>query len=66
LNQIQMGSDPAQLKTGDEIQLGKRVRLKFESYERDMNDYSLTYDDDDDDDDDRTATNDVDKTAIQD
>jgi len=63
LNQIQMGSDPAQLKTGDEIQLGKRVRLKFESYERDMDDYSLTYDDDDDD---RTATNDVDKTAIQD
>lgn len=64
LNQIQMGPDPAQLKTGDEIQLGKRVRLKFESYERDMEGDALTYDGDDDDD--RTAINDMDQTIVQD
>jgi pSer/pThr/pTyr-binding forkhead associated (FHA) protein len=56
-----MGPDPALLKTGDEIQLGKRVRLKFESYRRDMNADALTYDSDD-----LTATDDVDKTAVQD
>ena len=59
-----MGPDPAQLKTGDEIQLGKRVRLKFESYERDMEGDALTYDGDDDDD--RTAINDMDQTIVQD
>lgn len=63
LNQTPMGPDPAQLKTGDEIQLGKRVRLKFECYARDMDGESLTYDEDDDD---RTAADDMDQTAMQD
>jgi hypothetical protein len=45
LNQVPMGADPAVLKTGDEIQLGNRVRLKFESYRRDMEAEALTYDD---------------------
>jgi VWFA-related protein len=63
LNQTPMGPDPAQLRNGDEIQLGKRVRLRFESYLRDMNGEALTYDDDEN----RTATtDDVDKTAVQD
>jgi VWFA-related protein len=64
LNQIPMGPDPAQLRNGDEIQLGKRVRLRFESHLRDMNGEALTYDEDDEN---RTATtDDVDKTAVQD
>jgi len=60
LNQEPMGADPALLKTGDEILLGKRVRLKFESYTRDMDVDALTYDDDD-----LTAANDIDKTQDQ-
>lgn len=58
LNQMPMGSDAAQLKTGDEIQLGKRVILKFESHKGDVGGDALTYDEDDDDD--RTATNSLD------
>ena len=53
-----MGADPALLKTGDEIQLGKRVRLKFESYRRDQDAEALTYDD-------LTATEDFDRTQEQ-
>jgi VWFA-related protein len=45
LNEVPMGADPALLKTGDEIQLGKRVRLRFESYRRDVDAEALTYDD---------------------
>ena len=60
LNQTPMGSDPALLKTGDEILLGKRVRLKFESHTRDIDADSLTYDDDD-----LTASVDLDKTQDQ-
>jgi pSer/pThr/pTyr-binding forkhead associated (FHA) protein len=45
LNQGPMGPDPALLKTGDEIQLGKRVRLRFESYTRDGDAAALTSDD---------------------
>jgi pSer/pThr/pTyr-binding forkhead associated (FHA) protein len=62
LNQKPMGSDPAQLKSGDEIQLGKRVRLKFESYARDLEADALTYDEEDD----LTAADDIDKTSVQD
>ncbi|HLO27518.1 MAG TPA: VWA domain-containing protein [Anaerolineales bacterium] len=58
LNQTPMGPDPALLKTGDEIQLGKRVRLKFESYARDVDADMLTYDD-------LTGTEDVDQTQAQ-
>lgn len=61
LNKTQMGSDPALLKTGDEIQLGKRVRLKFESFIRDENAEALTYDGED-----LTGADDVDATAMQD
>jgi len=60
LNQSPVGSDPALLKTGDEIQLGKRVRLKFESYTRDIDGNTLTYDDDD-----LTDSDDLDKTLEQ-
>lgn len=63
LNGEPMGADPAQLKNGDEIQLGKRVRLRFESFLRNMDGDALTYDEDEDD---RTITDDVDKTAVQD
>lgn len=63
LNGEPMGADPAQLKNGDEIQLGKRVRLRFESFLRNMDGDALTYDEDNDD---RTMTDDVDKTAVQD
>jgi pSer/pThr/pTyr-binding forkhead associated (FHA) protein len=45
LNQTQLGKDPALLKTGDEIQLGKRVRLKFEALGRVGEDDERTYDD---------------------
>ena len=55
LNQMPMGTDAALLKTGDEIQLGKRVRLKFESYRRDMDAEALTYDD-------MTNSDDIDRT----
>ena len=61
LNKKPMGPDPAQLKTGDEIQLGKRVRLKFESFTHDINGDALTYDDED-----LTGADDIDQTLAQD
>jgi len=61
LNKKPMGPDPAQLKTGDEIQLGKRVRLKFESFTQDIHGDALTYDDED-----FTAADDMDQTMAQD
>lgn len=64
LNQVPMGQDPAQLRNGDEIQLGKRVRLRFESYLKDVDGESLTYDEYEEK---RAATtDDADKTAVQD
>jgi pSer/pThr/pTyr-binding forkhead associated (FHA) protein len=58
LNQAPMGSDPALLKTGDEIQLGKRLLLKFESYRRDRDADLRTYDD-------LTNADDIDRTQEQ-
>lgn len=55
LNNEPLGSDPVILKTGDEIQLGKRVRLKFEAFEHMNEDDDKTYDD-------MTADTDPDKT----
>jgi VWFA-related protein len=55
LNQEAMGTDPALLKTGDEIQLGKRLRLRFESYTQSLDADMLTYDD-------MTNTDDYDRT----
>lgn len=34
INDIPLGSNPAELKNGDEIRLGKRLRLRFETYAR--------------------------------
>jgi len=62
LNHEPLGEDPALLKTGDEIQLGKRVRLKFESFSHALDVDSLTYDEDDD----STFADDADKTSVQD
>ena len=45
LNQSAMGSEPALLRTGDVIQLGKRVRLRFESYKQDLDANAVTSDD---------------------
>lgn len=45
VNETPLGSDAVALNTGDEIQLGKRLRLKFEAYKKAENDESLTYDD---------------------
>ena len=45
VNDIPLGSDPVELKTGDEILLGKRVRLKFEVYVKMDLDDSKTFDD---------------------
>ncbi len=45
LNQAPMGLDPALLKTGDAIRLGKRLLLKFESYRSDGDADLPTYDD---------------------
>ena len=58
LNQGPMDSDPALLKTGDEIQLGKRVRLKFEAYTRDQDGEMPTYDD-------LSEADDIDRTQEQ-
>jgi hypothetical protein len=60
LNGEPMGPDPALLKTGDEIQLGKRVRLKFESFTRDQDAEALTYDDE------SLSDHDIDETAMPD
>lgn len=45
VNEIPLGSEPVGLTNGDEIRLGKRVRLKFETHQRMMEEDSLTYDD---------------------
>jgi VWFA-related protein len=45
VNDIPLGSNPAELKTGDEIRLGKRVLLKFDAYERMEADSDKTFDD---------------------
>jgi pSer/pThr/pTyr-binding forkhead associated (FHA) protein len=45
VNDIPLGSNPAELRTGDEIRLGKRVLLKFEAYEKMEVDDAKTYDD---------------------
>lgn len=45
LNQSAMASEPALLKTGDVIQLGKRVRLRFESHKQDLDANAVTSDD---------------------
>jgi VWFA-related protein len=58
LNQVPMESEAALLKTGDEIQLGRRVRLKFESYVRDREGEMPTYDD-------LTDADDIDRTQEQ-
>jgi hypothetical protein len=42
-----MGSEAALLKTGDVIQLGKRVRLRFESYRQELDTNAVTSDDED-------------------
>lgn len=47
LNDSAMGSEPAVLQTGDVIQLGKRVRLKFESYRQELDANALTSDGED-------------------
>jgi VWFA-related protein len=60
LNGSPMGGDPALLKTGDVIQLGKRVRLTFESFTRDQDAEALTYDED------SLTDHDVDETAVPD
>jgi len=58
LNQSKLDREPALLKTGDEIQLGKRVRLKFESFARTGDEDARTYDD-------MTSEDDLDKTQDQ-
>jgi len=55
LNEVPLGSSETALSTGDEIQLGKRVRLKFEAYQKSDHEESLTYDD-------MTESDDPDKT----
>jgi len=45
LNQIPVGSESVALKNGDEIQLGKRVHLKFEAYQQIDDEDARTYDD---------------------
>lgn len=44
LNEIALGQDPVLLQSGDEIRLGKRVRLRFESTGGMADSDSLTYD----------------------
>jgi VWFA-related protein len=44
LNESELGVDPVLLQSGDEIRLGKRVRLKFESAGRIKDTDSVTYD----------------------
>ena len=44
INEIEMGSDAVLLQTGDEIRLGKRVRLKFETGSKSSSSEELTYD----------------------
>jgi len=44
INEIAMEEDPVLLQTGDEIRLGKRVRLKFEAGSRVSGGEELTYD----------------------
>jgi VWFA-related protein len=54
LNDIPLGSNPAELKNGDEIRLGKRLRLRFETYARREEDDAKTFDELTLDDEDRT------------
>jgi len=58
VNQAPVSSEPILLKTGDEIQLGKRVRLKFEAFEQASGEDAETYDD-------ITGSDDIDKTQDQ-
>jgi VWFA-related protein len=58
VNQVPMGVDPMLLKTGDEIQLGKRVRLTFESYTQGLEVDAPTMDD-------LTNLDDLDRTQEQ-
>lgn len=58
INDTPLGSEPVLLKTGDEILLGKRVRLRFEAFEKSNKSEGLTYDD-------LTASDDIDKTQDQ-
>jgi len=44
INELEMGADPYLLKTGDEIRLGKRVRLKFEAGQIASEGEEITYD----------------------
>jgi VWFA-related protein len=45
VNDIPLGPDPVSLTNGDEIRLGKRVRLKFEAYQKMDDDEGKTFDD---------------------
>lgn len=58
VNDIPLGSNPVDLKSGDEIRLGKRLRLKFEAYQIRDDDESKTFDD-------MTLEDDTDKTVDQ-
>ncbi|MCK6539603.1 MAG: VWA domain-containing protein [Anaerolineales bacterium] len=58
VNEVPLGAEPAGLKSGDEIRLGKRVRLRFEAYERAGESEALTFDD-------MTLGDDPDKTVDQ-
>lgn len=58
VNEIPLGAEPVGLKSGDEIRLGKRVRLRFEAYERADESEALTFDD-------MTLGDDPDKTVDQ-
>lgn len=44
VNDIPLGSNPLELKNGDEIRLGKRLRLRFETYARAEGEDAQTFD----------------------
>ncbi len=58
LNDIPLGSNPAELKNGDEIRLGKRLRLRFETYARREEADAKTFDE-------LTLDDDADRTVDQ-
>ena len=60
LNKTPLATESVALKTGDDIQLGKRVRLKFESYSLNIDANMMTMDDND-----LTNPEDIDKTQMQ-
>lgn len=62
VNHLPLGSDSVLLNTGDEIQLGKRVRLKFEAYQKASEEEALTSDDMTSADQDLDQTADADRT----